>query len=63
NEKKYIQEVALKRLGEPKDIAKPIVFLASDAASYITGFVLPITGGKYIVQNSDVPWKSKERGV
>ena len=35
----------LGRLGEPLDIAQAIVFLASDAASWITGVVLPVDGG------------------
>ena len=35
----------LGRLGEPDDIARAIVFLASDAASWITGVVLPVDGG------------------
>lgn len=61
HEGKLIQDIALKRLAEPVDIAKPVVFLASDAACYITGLVLPITGGKYIVQNSDEPWKAADR--
>lgn len=33
------------RLGEPEDIAGPILFLTSDAASWITGQTLPIDGG------------------
>ena len=35
----------LNRLGEPEDIANAIVFLASDAASWITGVTLPVDGG------------------
>lgn len=35
----------LGRIGEPDDIARAIVFLSSDAASWITGVVLPVDGG------------------
>jgi 3-oxoacyl-[acyl-carrier protein] reductase len=35
----------LQRIGEPADVAQAIVFLASDAASWITGVVLPVDGG------------------
>lgn len=34
-----------KRLGEPNDIAGPILFLTSDAASWVTGQTLPVDGG------------------
>ncbi len=37
--------IALKKFGDPKDIANAIVFLASDAASYITGEILHVDGG------------------
>ncbi len=39
------QQVPLGRIGEPDDIAGPILFLASDAARYITGTSLVIDGG------------------
>lgn len=39
-----IQAVPIKRIGEPEDIAKAFLFLASDAASYITGAILPVDG-------------------
>lgn len=35
----------LKRLGTPEDVATAAVFLASDAAAWITGLVLDVTGG------------------
>lgn len=39
-----IQAIPLKRIGEPEDIAKAFLFLASDQASYITGAILPVDG-------------------
>ena len=37
--------IPLKRIGEPEDLANAILFLASDAASYITGQTLQVDGG------------------
>jgi NAD(P)-dependent dehydrogenase (short-subunit alcohol dehydrogenase family) len=37
------------RLGEPSEVAEAICFLASDAASFITGAILPVDGG-YLAQ-------------
>jgi NAD(P)-dependent dehydrogenase (short-subunit alcohol dehydrogenase family) len=39
------KRLPLKRLGEPDDIAKAALFLASEAASWITGHVLVVDGG------------------
>lgn len=41
-----IDRIALKRLGTPDDIAHGVLFFASDYASWITGQVLSIDGGK-----------------
>jgi NAD(P)-dependent dehydrogenase (short-subunit alcohol dehydrogenase family) len=42
---KMIRAVPLKRMGTPREQAGPIVFLASDAAGYITGQTLSVSGG------------------
>jgi NAD(P)-dependent dehydrogenase (short-subunit alcohol dehydrogenase family) len=47
--KELTSEIPLGRLGKPEDVAKGILFLASDESSYITGTELVIDGG-YIVR-------------
>ena len=41
----FVNRIALGRPGEPEDVAPAVLFLASDAARYITGAVLPVDGG------------------
>jgi 3-oxoacyl-[acyl-carrier protein] reductase len=43
-----IKEIPLGSLGQPLDIAKAALFLASDEARYITGQVLIVDGGMVI---------------
>ena len=45
---KAFEAIALKRFVEPQDIAKAVMFLASQDAAYITGHVLAVNGGLYI---------------
>ena len=41
----FLAHVPMKRVGEPEELAGPVVFLCSDAASYVTGAILPVDGG------------------
>lgn len=41
----YKDSIPLKRFADPLEIARVIVFLASDSASFITGAILPVDGG------------------
>lgn len=43
--KEFAQMTMLKRLGQPEEIAKVALFLASDDASYITGQTISVNGG------------------
>jgi 3-oxoacyl-[acyl-carrier protein] reductase len=45
---KWINEIPLHRAGNPEDIARVALFLASDLAAYMTGQVLQVDGGKCV---------------
>jgi NAD(P)-dependent dehydrogenase (short-subunit alcohol dehydrogenase family) len=45
---KILTQVPLGRFGKPEEVARAVVYLASDDASYITGHVLNINGGMYL---------------
>lgn len=45
---KLLQQIPLGRFGGPADIAMGVVFLASNAAGYITGHVLNVNGGMHM---------------
>lgn len=48
NRAKFIASVPLGRLSEPQDIANACLYLASDEASFITGVVLEVDGGRTV---------------
>lgn len=43
-----LSEVPMRRAGEPDEVASVALFLASDLASYVTGAVIEVTGGRYM---------------
>src|SRR6185312_10483122 len=47
-EKNIIPQIPVERLGEPGEIARCVVFLASDDAGFITGSTLTANGGQYL---------------
>jgi NAD(P)-dependent dehydrogenase (short-subunit alcohol dehydrogenase family) len=42
---RFLRGIPLDRIAEPEDIARAVLFLASDGASFITGHSLPVDGG------------------
>lgn len=43
-----LADIPLGRVGEPRDVANGVLFLASDLSGYITGAVLEISGGRHM---------------
>ena len=42
------EQIPMKRLGEPEEVAKAIYFLCTDASSYVNGAELHINGGQHV---------------
>ncbi|HZQ99493.1 MAG TPA: SDR family oxidoreductase [Chloroflexota bacterium] len=56
---RLLRGIPLGRLGEPVDVAKAAVFLASDAAAFTTGHMLPVDGGNLALNGGgDRVWPS-----
>jgi len=48
-------KLPMKRIGQPRELVGPIVFLASEASSMITGLILPVDGGAH--STCPIEWK------
>jgi acetoacetyl-CoA reductase len=47
-EKAILPQIPVRRLGEPEEIARCVVFLAADESGFITGSTLTANGGQYM---------------
>jgi 3-oxoacyl-[acyl-carrier protein] reductase len=43
-----MRKTPLRRLGDPADVANVVTFLASDAAAFVSGANVPVTGGIFV---------------
>ena len=48
-EKSILPHIPVGRLGEPEEIARAVVFLASDDAGFVTGSTMAVNGGQYMI--------------
>ena len=55
---RLLDTLTLRRWGEPQEVADAVLFLASDAARYVTGTLLDVSGGKLATQ---LPQRAYER--
>ena len=48
-QRRLLDSIALRRLGEPEDIARAVLFFASDDARYVTGQTISVDGGHWML--------------
>jgi NAD(P)-dependent dehydrogenase (short-subunit alcohol dehydrogenase family) len=60
-EKNQEMRIPLHRIGQPEEIAKVALFLASDASSYMTGTTVCVDGGFVILSNYRLPNQYRTR--
>jgi NAD(P)-dependent dehydrogenase (short-subunit alcohol dehydrogenase family) len=46
---RFVGQAPMQRIGDPRELAGPLLFLASDASSFVTGTILPVDGGLHAV--------------
>ena len=44
----FVSDIPIQRMGDPRETAETVYFLASEQAGYITGAVVPVNGGLVI---------------
>jgi len=54
---KIMSRTPMKRLGEPSEIADVVAWLVSDAASYVTGEVVTVDGGRMALNYTVAVWE------
>ena len=45
HERALVETIAVRRFGQPQDVAEVVAFIASDASAYVTGQVIRVDGG------------------
>lgn len=57
NECEVLKAISMRRTGTLQEISNVVLFLASEASSYITGQNINVNGGKFAVQNPHSAWE------
>ncbi len=59
----FVDQIPLKRSGQPHEIGNLMVFMASDAASWMTGSIVVLDGGESLAKNRSMPTLSQVENI